>query len=135
MGHFPAGFLKIAVFFLLTFFLALPLYSPAIAVHVNAPSATYDCDDATLGMYREFQSRGIEATPIVGNLNEKNETFIDCDHIWLIVKSGCKNIAYDWGRPRLDKQHYEGYMVSADYLMEAVAADMDGSGATAVAQR
>ena len=137
MGYFSAGFFKIVtfIFVALSLVLALPRFSPVILPRVKAPSATYDCDDATLDMYREFQSRGIQAMPIVGNLNTDNETFDECDHVWLLVQSGDKEIAYDWGLPRFDKQHYEGYVVSLDYLLEAVAADLEGSGSTAVAQR
>ncbi len=137
MGYFSAGFFKIVtfVFVTLSLVLVLPHFSPVILPRVKAPSATYDCDDATLDMYQDFESRGIQATPIVGNLNTDNETFDECDHVWLLVQSGDKEIAYDWGLPRFDKQHYEGYVVSVDYLLQAVAADLEGSGSTAVAQR
>ena len=136
MEYFSAGFFKIVTFIFVTLsaVLALPLFGPGIVIHVKAPSSSYDCDDDTLDMYRDFQRRGIEATPIIGNLNENNETFDECDHVWLLVRSGNKEIAYDWGLPRFDKQHYEGYTVSLDYLLQAVAADQEGSGAMAVAQ-
>jgi hypothetical protein len=86
-------------------------------------------------MYREFRSRGIEATPIVGNLEMANEAYEQCDHVWLLVKSGEKEIAYDWGVPRLDRQHYEGFTISLDYLLEAVAEDRQGDGSLFAAGR
>ena len=75
-------------------------------------------------MYQHFKSLGIQATPIVGNLDLADEEYMECNHIWLLVPSGDKNIAYDWGEPCFDGQHYEGYTVSLDYLMHAVAEDM-----------
>ena len=38
-----------------------------------------------------------------------------------MLKAGGKDIAYDWGVPRFDSQHYEGYTISLDYLLQAVA--------------
>jgi len=75
-------------------------------------------------MYRHFQRLGVEVTPILGNLSLEGEEYLECDHVWLLVKSGEKNIAYDWGEPRFDKQHYEGYLVNFDYLLFAVADDI-----------
>ena len=61
----------------------------------------------------------------MGNLSLEGEEYLESDHIWLLVKSGEKNIAYDWGEPRFDKQHYEGYIVDFDYLLFAVADDIN----------
>jgi hypothetical protein len=77
-------------------------------------------------MYREFERLGIEATPIVGDLDKSGEAYMDCNHVWLLVKSGDKEIAYDWGTPRFDSQHYEGYTISLDYLLYAVNQDLKG---------
>lgn len=57
----------------------------------------------------------------------EGEEYIECDHVWLLVKSGDKNIAYDWGEPKFDIQHYEGYTVTLDYLLSAVADDINNS--------
>jgi len=119
----------------LTLLLMLPRFSPVIFPHVREPSPSYDCDDATLDMYRQFQSAGIEATPIVGNLDLENESYEQSNHVWLLVKSGDKEIAYDWGTPRFDRQHYEGYTISLDCLLAAVQADRAGSDSLATAGR
>ena len=44
-----------------------------------------------------------------------------------MVKAGDKDIAYDWGIPRFDRQHYEGYPISLEYLMHAVEEDRKGT--------
>jgi hypothetical protein len=132
-----SGLYKIIAFVLLalTVALALPRLSPVLFPPLSKPSPTYDCDDATLAMYRHFQSLGIESTPIVGNLNIEGEEYENSNHVWLLVKSGDKQIAYDWGQPRFDRQHYEGYTISLDYLLYAVAEDMNGDGSIVSAER
>ncbi len=126
--YFGGGFLKVAafVFISLAILLTLPQFSPVLFPRVSEPSANYDCDDATLEMYRYFQGLGIEATPIVGNLHMDGEKYMECNHVWLLVKSGDTEIAYDWGTPRFDRQHYEGYTISLEYLLYAVAQDRHG---------
>jgi hypothetical protein len=129
MVFLSGGFYKIItfVFAALTIALTLPRLSPVVFPRVSEPSPAYDCDDATLDMYRYFQDLGIEATPIVGNLDIENEDYDQCNHVWLLVKSGDREIAYDWGIPRFDRQHYEGYTISLDNLLYAVNEDRAGS--------
>jgi len=126
MRYYASGLPKIIIFFIVAFLvtITLPRFSPIIFPAMAAPSLTYDCDDGTLSMYRHFQRLGIEATPIVGNLELTGEEYKESNHVWLLVASGDNSIAYDWGQPRFDKQHYEGYTVSLEYLMYAVAEDM-----------
>jgi hypothetical protein len=128
MRFFSGGFFKIItfVFMALTVVLTLPRLSPALFPPLPGPSPAYDCDDATLAMYRYFQDLGIDSTPIVGNLDVEGEEYVESNHVWLLVKSGDKEIAYDWGLPRFDRQHYEGYTISLDYLLYAVAEDNKG---------
>jgi hypothetical protein len=138
MRLFSGGFFKITtfVFIALSITLTLPRFSGVIFPPVSKPSATYDCDDATLDMYRHFQGLGIACTPIVGNLDMEGEAYEQSNHVWLLVESGDKEIAYDWGLPRFDRQHYEGYTISLDYLLYAVAEDMqNGSDTPAIAGR
>jgi hypothetical protein len=135
MSIFTAGFFKILtfVFISLSVLLALPRFSPVLFVKMPEPSPAFDCDDGTLEMYRHFQSLGIESTPFIGNLDANGEKYEESNHVWLMVKSGDKNIAYDWGIPRLDRQHYEGYAISLDSLLYAVredATDKDSLAAT-----
>jgi hypothetical protein len=129
--RFSGVFLKITAFVLagLAVLLCLPHFNPVIFPPVSEPSATFDCDDATLEMYRYFEDRGIESTPIIGNLHMDGEEYMECNHVWLLVKFGGVEIAYDWGTPRFDRQHYEGYTISLEYLLYAVEADRRGSNA------
>jgi len=98
--------------------------NPALFTEVGEPSSAYDCDDDTLAMYRHFEELGIESTPVVGNLEMTGEAYLQSNHVWLLVGSGKNKIAYDWGTPRLDRQHYEGYTISLDYLLYVVQQDL-----------
>jgi hypothetical protein len=137
MGSISGGILKIAAFIFasLAILLALPHLSAVILPPVSAPSADFDCDDSALETFRYFQDLGIESTPIVGNLDMDGEAYMECNHVWLLVRSGDREIAYDWGIPRFDRQHYEGYTISLDYLLYAVAEDMSGDGPVAATPR
>ena len=112
--------------------LTLPRFSQIVFPPVPEPSESFDCDDSALFMYRHFQRLGIESVPIVGNLKMKGEAYLESDHVWLLVRSGDRFIAYDWGTPRFDRQHYEGYTISLEYLLYAVEQDKKG-GNSAVA--
>ena len=92
---------------------------------VKTPSAKYDCDDAALDLYKHFKQIGIPAIPIVGNLDLSGETFIQCNHVWLLVKINNQSVAYDWGQPRFDLQHFEGFEIDSDYLDYAVQTDKE----------
>jgi hypothetical protein len=50
------------------------------------------------------------------------------------VGSGENKIAYDWGTPRFDHQHYEGYKISLDYLLYVVQQDAKSPGLLTIAQ-
>jgi hypothetical protein len=108
--------------------LVFPRLSSLLLLPLPHASAAYDCDDATLATYRYFQSLGIRATPIIGNLKTDGETYMESNHVWLLVDYGGREIAYDWGTPRFDRQHYEGYAVGLDFLLSAVAQDQQHSG-------
>ena len=125
MGYFSGGILKIVTFIAITFAVitALPRLSPVLYPSIPMPSETFDCDDGTLTMYRHFRSMGIESSPMIGNLEMQGEEYMESNHVWLMVESGENNIAYDWGEPQFDRQHYEGYVISIDDLLYAVAED------------
>ena len=126
MSAFSGGILKISIFLALCLVavVTLPRFSPVLYPPLPAPSEAFDCDDGTLSMYRHFERLGIESTPIIGNLDMEGEAYMESNHVWLLVKSGENNIAYDWGEPQFDSQHYEGYAISLDKLLYAVAEDM-----------
>ena len=129
MEHLSNVIFKIITFIFISvaIIVTLPRLSPVIFPALPEPSPTFDCDDGTLDMYHHFQNLGIDSTPIVGNLDMQGEEYIDCNHVWLLVRSGDRQIAYDWGTPRFDSQHYEGYTISLDYLLYAVAQDQKGA--------
>ena len=128
MEHFSNGIFKIITFIFISvaIIVTLPKLSPVIFPALPEPSPTFDCDDGTLDMYHHFQNLGIQSTPIVGNLDMQGEEYMDCNHVWLLVRSGDRQIAYDWGIPMFDSQHYEGYTISLDYLLYAVDQDQKG---------
>jgi hypothetical protein len=115
--------------------LGLSRLNPVAFPDVGGPNASYDCDDETLDMYRHFSSLGIETLPVVGNLGISGEDFTESDHVWLMVKSGDKLIAYDWGTPCFDRQHYEGYRISLDYLLYAVDQDKKDTDLSSIANK
>ena len=102
---------------------------------VPASSATFDCDDSALVMYRHFEALGITATPVIGNLDETGESYSASDHVWLLVDVLGHEVAYDWGLPRFDKQHYEGYPITVNDLLTAVIADDTGAASLITAAR
>jgi hypothetical protein len=128
MGYFSKNITRISLFvlFILAITLLLVRLHTIVFPVVPAPSASFDCDDDALAMYRHFQSLGFDTTPIIGNLGMDGEKYVECNHVWLLVKSGWVDIAYDWGLPRFDHQHYEGYPISLDYLLHAVEQDRVG---------
>jgi len=124
-NHYTGGYFKTSfiIFIALAVLLGLPQLSAFSLPIVSAPSSTYDCDDSTLDMYHHFTDLGFTCIPVVGNLDINGETYAQSDHVWLVIVSGHKLIAYDWGKPQYDKQHYEGYKITYDYLLYAVRQD------------
>jgi hypothetical protein len=133
MRFFLRNLTKIAgfIFIVVIVCLAFPRLSAAVFPAMPEPSANFDCDDGTLLMFEHFQSLGIESTPIIGNLKMTGEEYMESNHVWLLVKSGDREIAYDWGTPRFDRQHYEGYTITLDSLLSAIEQDERGSSALA----
>ncbi|MBI2852464.1 MAG: hypothetical protein HYX84_05135 [Chloroflexi bacterium] len=105
-----------------------PLFVPHMFFRIPQPSAEFDCDDATLLMWRRLNSIGIKSTPILGNLKTTGEAYLDTDHIWLLVNVAGGHIAMDWGRIYFDRQHYEGYLTNHDQLLAFVAQDFASQG-------
>jgi hypothetical protein len=118
----------IVVLMILVVALSFPRLSAIAWPDIPPASPTFDCDDATLAMYRYFEALGIESTPVIGNLKMDGEDYMESNHVWLLVKLGDREIAYDWGTPRFDRQHHEGYRISLDFLLSAVAQDKQASG-------
>jgi len=108
-----------AAVFCLVVFVGIPYLLP----DVPEPSQTFDCDDSTLYMYDHFTELGCEVQIIAGNLDMTGESFEEIDHVWLLVQVGDGWQAYDWGEPCFDDQHYEGYGVSYEQLLEVSQRD------------
>ncbi len=111
----------------LTFIGLLPILTKTLLFQLPRPSATFDCDDGTLLMYNRLTNLGIKATPFVGNLLTTGEKYPEINHIWVLVEIGGISIAFDWGTPWLDKQHYEGYPINYQQLVEFVKQDQYNS--------
>jgi hypothetical protein len=115
-------------------FLAVSL-SPAIVqyavVQSPGPSQDFDCDDSTMFTIHRLSGLGIQAKPLLGNLNVDGELYWQSDHIWVVVEVFGRWIAVDWGRLYFDKQHYQGYVVSHDELVAFVEQDRQNAGAEA----
>jgi len=110
-------------------FLALVLISPlalrVVFFRMPAYSATFDCDDGTLLMMERFESIGITSTPILGNLKTSDEQYGECDHIWLLADILGRQLAFDRGVFYPYGQHYEGFLLSKEQLLEFVAQDLE----------
>jgi len=129
MGFLSTNLTRISISALLLSVITLALIRLCVIAFpaVSEYSDTFDCDDSTLAMYRHFQRYGVESTPFVGNLKMDGEEYMESDHVWLMVKTGNTEIAYDWGTPRFDRQHYEGYAISLEFLLHAVEQDRLGN--------
>lgn len=101
----------------------LPVLAKTLLFQLPSPSAVFDCDDGALLMYERLSNLGIQATPFVGNLLTTDETYAEINHIWILVEMGGLSIAFDWGAPWFDKQHYEGYPINYRELVEFVEQD------------
>lgn len=87
------------------------------------PSPEFDCDDGTLLMMERLSTLGIKSTPILGSLKKNGESYLESDHIWLLANIAGLRIAFDWGEPRFNAQHYEGYEVTLQQLLVFVEED------------
>lgn len=74
-------------------------------------------------MMERLQSVGISSTPIIGNLNKTGESYMEIDHVWLLVNVHGFEIAFDHGVCYLDPQHREGFLISKQELLVFVEQD------------
>jgi hypothetical protein len=94
-------------------------------------SASFDCDDGALLMMDRLQGMGITGIPVLGNLKITGEQYLESDHVWLVIEIAGRWIALDRGAVSFDSQHYEGFPISRQQLLEFVAQDLDKTGQTA----
>jgi len=86
-------------------------------------SSGFDCDDSTLLMLDRLTALGISATPVLGNLKKTGESYLESNHVWLLVQVGHLLIPFDWGTQRLGGQYYEGYSLTRSQLLFFVEQD------------
>lgn len=86
-------------------------------------SSRFDCDDGALYMYLYFTSLGYEVTIVAGNLDLTDESWEECNHVWIWVRSHGHDYPYDWGRFCPDEQHSWGYPLTYDELLEEALKD------------
>lgn len=114
---------KVYFLYVFLFIVLLPAFSITFFMDLPRRSTDFDCDDATLFMYRRFSELAINIEPIVGDLNLTGEKYEEISHIWLLVNVAGVKIPFDWGSFWLDRQHFEGYTVSYDSLQMFVQQD------------
>ncbi len=101
-----------------------PVFTKHMVFRLPSQSALYDCDDAVLATLTKLDALGVSAFPVVGNLGETGEARSEIDHAWVIAEIAGMQIAFDWGEPWLDRQHYEGYPITRGQLLEYVEFDL-----------
>lgn len=104
-----------------------PVFVKILFLGMPDQSTTFDCDDSVLFMYNRLSELNIKAVPFVGDLDKAGEKYNDITHIWLLVNIAGINIPLDWGTPLLDSQHFEGYPVTYEQLIEFVNQDRTNS--------
>ena len=81
-----------------------------------------DCNDMAVDLWEKLKDREIMSIIVIGNLKKSDETFLECNHAWLIVYSGegsaaaidlvCAKV-YIWedvrSNPQL-RQYWEGFI-------------------------
>jgi hypothetical protein len=100
-----------------TLFFSMPEYS-----------SSFDCDDGALPMMERLQYVGITATPVLGNLKITGEQYLETDHVWVVIEIAGRWLALDRGVFSFARQHYEGFPISRQQLLEFVAQDLDRTG-------
>lgn len=117
-------YLQPLFFVVIVIFIALsPLMIQTAYFDMPRPSPEFDCDDSTLLMMERLSAIGISSTPVLGNLKKNGESYLESDHIWLLVNIAGLRIAFDWGKPRFGAQYYEGFTVTHQQLLAFVQQD------------
>jgi cell division protein FtsB len=85
----------------------------------------FDCDDSALYMYLYFTNLGYNVRIVKGNLDLDDETFWQCNHVWVWVNGGAEvgELAYDWGHFYDDEQHSRGYVLNYEELLRTALVD------------
>lgn len=81
-----------------------------------------DCNDMAVDLWQELNDKGIKSIIVVGNIGKSYETFVECNHAWLMVYSGegsaaaidlaCTKV-YTWEDVRSNsqiRQYWEGFV-------------------------
>ena len=82
----------------------------------------HDCNDMSVELWQCLKERGIKSLITVGNLGKSNESFLECNHTWLMVYSGegsaiAVDVAtanvYSWEKVSIKPQliqYWEGFL-------------------------
>lgn len=91
---------------------------------IDIPADYTDCKEAVVYMYNHFDAQGYEVYPVVGNLELIDEELLECNHTWIMVMLyGEYWVAYDWGQPYFDEQHYHGYKMPIEAIRAGMGID------------
>jgi hypothetical protein len=122
--------LVIVLLFCVGLALIAPLAVRAVFFRMPEYSASFDCDDGALLMMERLQGIGITAAPVLGNLKLSGEQYLESDHVWVVIEIAGRWLALDRGVIYTDRQHYEGFLINRQQLLEFVAQDLDQAGQT-----
>lgn len=95
--------------------------------------ATWDCDDLALFTYNflidDYGFNEEDVRILLGNLHIEGEEISECNHVWIICygrtnEGGPYWMAFDWGGLYCDEQHYEGWPITYEELLQAVEYDV-----------
>lgn len=75
-------------------------------------------------MLKRLSDFGITSTAWIGNLKITGEKFGESDHVWIMVNVLGWKVPFDWGSQRIDKQHFEGYSITYEQLLQLVEQDV-----------
>lgn len=131
LAKFPSALLWVVWIFSIFSFLTASgiIWLNPLFLQIPSPSDAFDCDDAALKTIDKFAAIGLKVFPVVGNLAITGEKYSGIDHAWAVIELPFNRVmAFDWGRPEFDKQHYEYYPITRERLLAYVIQDFINNG-------
>ena len=122
-------FVKPSLIALLFFSLTVAALGGGILfIDMPPQSEDFDCDDAVKIEYDRLTEWGLKPTIMLGDLKRTSESYMESDHVWLLVSLGPLNLPLDWGKLQFGRQYYEGYPVGNDKLEVFIRQDKEKKG-------